>query len=83
MRRQMEEYQQQMHTWMIEMNDWMKSQALPPEKHREMQKMIQTQMEQVKQVHGRMARGGHGLLKVSPGLPMPEPFMPCGPYGRF
>jgi hypothetical protein len=28
--------------------------------------------------HGRMARGGHRLPKVSPGLAMPYPSMPCG-----
>jgi hypothetical protein len=36
--------------------------------------------------HGRMARGGHGLPKVSRGLAMPDPSMPCGratPGGRL
>jgi len=28
--------------------------------------------------HGRTARGGHGLPKVSPGPAMPDPSMPCG-----
>jgi hypothetical protein len=28
--------------------------------------------------HGRMARGGHGLLKVSPGHVMLDPSTPCG-----
>jgi hypothetical protein len=28
--------------------------------------------------NGRMARGGHGLLKVSPGPAMPDPSTPCG-----
>jgi hypothetical protein len=28
---------------------------------------------------GRMARGVHGLPKVSPGTAMPYPCMPCGP----
>jgi hypothetical protein len=28
--------------------------------------------------HGRMARGGHELPKVSQGLVMPDPSMPCG-----
>jgi hypothetical protein len=28
--------------------------------------------------HGRMARGGHGLPKVSPGPAQPDPYMPCG-----
>jgi hypothetical protein len=28
--------------------------------------------------HGRMARGGHGLPKVSPGLARPYLSMPCG-----
>jgi hypothetical protein len=32
----------------------------------------------VSQVHGRMARGSHGFLKVSHGCAMPYPFMPCG-----
>ena len=36
MRRQMEEYQQQMQTWMVEMNDWMKTQSLTDEKMKEM-----------------------------------------------
>jgi hypothetical protein len=27
-------------------------------------------------MHGRMARGGHGLLKVSPGPTMPDPTTP-------
>jgi hypothetical protein len=27
--------------------------------------------------HRRMARGGHGLPKVSPGLTMPNPYTPC------
>jgi hypothetical protein len=27
--------------------------------------------------HGRMARGGHGLPKVSLGPTMPNPFIPC------
>jgi hypothetical protein len=30
------------------------------------------------QRHGRMARGGHGLPKVSVGLAMPDPSTPCG-----
>ena len=50
MRRQMEEYQQQMQTWMTEMNDWMKTQSLTDEKMREMRQMIKQQMEQVRQV---------------------------------
>jgi hypothetical protein len=29
-------------------------------------------------IHGRMARGGHGLPKSSPGLVMPNPSTPCG-----
>jgi hypothetical protein len=29
-------------------------------------------------VHGRMAEGGHGLPKVSPGPGMPYPYTPCG-----
>jgi hypothetical protein len=29
-------------------------------------------------IHGRMARGGHGLPKVSPGTAMPYPSMPWG-----
>jgi hypothetical protein len=36
--------------------------------------------------HGRMARGGHGLPKVSSGPAMPDPSMPCGqatPDDRF
>ena len=28
--------------------------------------------------HRRMAGGGHGLPKVSPGLAMPNPSTPCG-----
>jgi hypothetical protein len=28
--------------------------------------------------HGRMAKGGHGLPKLSPGPAMPDHFMPCG-----
>jgi hypothetical protein len=28
--------------------------------------------------HGRMASGGHGLPKVSPGPAMPDSSMPCG-----
>jgi hypothetical protein len=28
--------------------------------------------------HGRMARGGHGIPKVSPGPAMPDPSTPCG-----
>ena len=28
--------------------------------------------------HGRMARGGHGLPKVSPGPAMPNQSIPCG-----
>jgi hypothetical protein len=28
--------------------------------------------------HGRMARGGHGLPKVSSGPTMPDPSTPCG-----
>jgi hypothetical protein len=40
-------------------------------------------------IHGHMARGIHGLPKVSRGLPMPDPSKPCRrpplkqPYGRF
>jgi hypothetical protein len=30
------------------------------------------------QIHGRMARGGHGLPKASLGLAMLYPSMPCG-----
>jgi hypothetical protein len=30
------------------------------------------------QKHGRMARGGHGLFRVSPGPAMPYPSKPCG-----
>jgi hypothetical protein len=30
-----------------------------------------------------MARGIHGLPKVSPGPAMSDPSTPCGPYGRF
>jgi hypothetical protein len=39
--------------------------------------------------HERMARGGHGLLKVPLGPTVPDPFMPCWqaplkqPYARF
>jgi hypothetical protein len=39
--------------------------------------------------HGHMARGGHGLYKVSPGPAMPDPSKPAGnpllkqPYGHF
>jgi hypothetical protein len=29
-------------------------------------------------IDGCMAWGGHGLLKVSPGLAMPDPSTPCG-----
>jgi hypothetical protein len=29
-------------------------------------------------VHGRMARGDHGLPEVSPGSAIPDPFKPCG-----
>jgi hypothetical protein len=32
--------------------------------------------------HGRMARGGHGLPKVSPGPAMPYPSTPCGRVTR-
>jgi hypothetical protein len=28
--------------------------------------------------HGGMAKGGHGLSKVSPGPTMPDPSTPCG-----
>jgi hypothetical protein len=28
--------------------------------------------------HGRMARGDHGIPKVSPGPALPYPFTPCG-----
>jgi hypothetical protein len=28
--------------------------------------------------HGRMARGNHGLPKVSLGLAIPDPYMLCG-----
>jgi hypothetical protein len=30
------------------------------------------------EIHGDMARSGHGLLKVSPGSAMPYPSTPCG-----
>jgi hypothetical protein len=32
--------------------------------------------------YGRMARGGHGLPKVSPRSAMPNPSKPCGHAGR-
>jgi len=32
----------------------------------------------VLRLHGRMARGGHGLPKVSLGPAMPNPFITCG-----
>jgi hypothetical protein len=34
--------------------------------------------QRLRRKHGRMARGGHGLAKVSPRLSMPDPSMPCG-----
>jgi hypothetical protein len=33
--------------------------------------------------HERMARGGHGLPKVSPGPTMPYPFTPLQPFQRW
>jgi hypothetical protein len=38
----------------------------------------ESSFDEIKFVHGRMARGGHGLPKVSPRLAMPYRFMTCG-----
>jgi hypothetical protein len=35
-------------------------------------------MREGERCHGRMARGGHGVPKVSPGTAMPYPFTLCG-----
>ena len=79
MRRQMEEYQQQMQTWMTEMNDWMKTQSLTQEKLREMRQMIKAQMEQVRQVAQSaeyMASHGPGNPPADPAAATPAPGAP-------